>query len=107
MSRETVQRFLARLSDDAALAQQLREDTRDSADAVAAIVAFAGRRGFEFSAEDFLESQANREVSDAELDACAGGAGFGPNVQPEVHNLTPLKTPLEGLSNAAYTVNRR
>lgn len=72
MSQSEVDRFVADLKDDAAL----REELTGSAAGVASVVAFAQGKGYDISADearDYIQAQSQRNLSDAELDAVAGG----------------------------------
>ena len=66
MSEEQLKAFLEKVKGDTTLQEQLNAAT--NADAV---VEIAKTAGFVISADDWIESQS--EVSDAELEAAAGG----------------------------------
>ena len=82
MSVEQAKAFFDKLKDDAALAQKLKDaqaaykgDTSDKDAAVAEIVIpVAAEAGFNFTAEEFKAAfKDERELSDEEIDAVAGG----------------------------------
>ena len=86
MSVEQVKAFLAKIKEDSALAQKLKDaqaaykgDTSDKDAAVAAIVIpVAAQAGFTFTVEDFKAAfEAEGEASEDELNAVAGGNRFG------------------------------
>ena len=82
MSLDQIEAFLAKVKDDEALAQKLKNaqaaytgDISDKAAAVAAvIIPVAAEAGFNFTVEDFKATfEAEGEASGEELDAVAGG----------------------------------
>jgi predicted ribosomally synthesized peptide with nif11-like leader len=78
MSEEQLSALLAKLKEDAGLQEKLKE----AADLDAAVV-LAKEAGFDVSKEDWLKYQAKQtlELSDAELEAVAGGYCSGANKQ--------------------------
>jgi len=83
MSVEQVKAFLAKVKEDSALAQKLKDaqaaytgDKSDKAAAIAAVVIpVAAEAGFNFTVDDFKAAYYNSEdeVSEDELNAVAGG----------------------------------
>jgi predicted ribosomally synthesized peptide with nif11-like leader len=73
MSKESVEAFVKRLSDDKQLEQQLQAEAKDVPDQVAVLVSLANRNGFEFTAEEFLAAVPEGQLSDEELEGVAGG----------------------------------
>ena len=76
MSEEQLKSFLEKVKGDTSLQEQLKAAT--DADAV---VEIAKASGFVISADDVKKAQA--EVSDAELEAAAGGT-FSPQLLPSI-----------------------
>ena len=68
MSEEQLKAFLEKVKADTSLQEQLKAATDTDA-----VVEIAKASGFVISADDWIESQS--EVSDAELEAAAGGEG--------------------------------
>ena len=73
MSEEQLKAFLEKVKGDTALQEKLKEAT--NADAV---VEIAKASGFVISADDLKKAQS--EVSDAELEAAAGGTMTTPDI---------------------------
>jgi predicted ribosomally synthesized peptide with nif11-like leader len=75
MSKESVEVFLDRLTKDPALERQVQDAAKDATDPTAAIVSVAARNGYEFTTDEFLQSQVppDGELTDAELAAVSGG----------------------------------
>ena len=84
MSVEQVKAFFAKLKDDKALAQQLKDaqaaytgDKSDKAAMIAAVfVPVAAKAGFNFTVEDFnaaFDTNEEGEASEDELNVVAGG----------------------------------
>ena len=74
MSQADVERFVEDLKND----EGMRGELQAQAAGVASVVAFAQGKGYDISAEEartYIQSQANRDLSDEELDAVAGGKG--------------------------------
>ena len=71
MSEEQLASLLARLKDDAGLRGKL-QGAADPDAAVALVV----EAGFDVSKADWMRYQASQELSDAELEAVAGGANW-------------------------------
>ena len=83
MSVEQVKAFFAKVNEDEALAQQLKDaqaaytgDTSDKDTAIAAtVIPIAAQAGFNFTAEDFkaaFDTNEEGEASEDELNAVAG-----------------------------------
>ena len=76
MSKQTLDAFRTKLSQDASLREELSRSLSGPAGAPGStaedLVAFARARGFEITANDVTE---HVELGDAELDQVAGGAG--------------------------------
>lgn len=74
MSQSEVDRFVADLKEDAAL----RGELTGAAAGVASVVTFAQAKGYDITADearDYIQGQTERELSDADLEAVAGGKG--------------------------------
>ncbi|CAA0123974.1 Uncharacterised protein [BD1-7 clade bacterium] len=72
MANAHIKKFLAAIENDAELSTQFQA----SASGLASIVEFANAHGFVFTledAEEFIENQSGLELSDAQLEAIAGG----------------------------------
>jgi predicted ribosomally synthesized peptide with nif11-like leader len=81
MSQEAVVTFLKRLDEDAQLKKKFFETVPPQISSGAPIVAFAGQHGFTFTEDDLKKAAstmpAEGQLSDEQLGAVAGGAGFG------------------------------
>lgn len=78
MSQADVERFVADLQND----EGLRNELSGHASGVGSVVAFAQEKGYDVSADEasaYISAQAGRDLSDAELDAVAGGKGHSSN----------------------------
>lgn len=74
MSQADVERFVSDLKSNDALRGELTEH----ASGVGSVVEFAKDKGYDITtdeARDYIQSQAGSELSDAQLDAVAGGKG--------------------------------
>ena len=74
MSQAEVERFVESLKND----QGLRTELAENASGVGSVVEFAKDKGYDITADearDYIQSQSQRELSDDELDAVAGGKG--------------------------------
>jgi predicted ribosomally synthesized peptide with nif11-like leader len=71
MSRQALDGFRARLNVDHALREEMTRALDEKA-SLEAVAAFANARGYDVSADDIRKAL---ELSDAQLDAVAGGAG--------------------------------
>jgi predicted ribosomally synthesized peptide with nif11-like leader len=71
MSSESFLMFVAKLENDAGLRQELRAAGDEAGMPADAVIAFAARKGYEFTAEDI------GALSDQQLDAVAGGGNTG------------------------------
>lgn len=74
MSQADVERFVSDLKSNDAL----RAELSSHASGVGSVVAFAKEKGYELSAEEvssYIQGQAGSDLSDAQLDAVAGGKG--------------------------------
>jgi predicted ribosomally synthesized peptide with nif11-like leader len=68
MSNESFKKFMEKVQSDQSLKQELRAAGGDAGMPVAAVVAFAAGKGYEFKVEDV-----SSELSDAALENVAGG----------------------------------
>lgn len=77
MSKESVVEFMRRVDEDAALREELDRALDDGDSPVASFLAVAGGRGFEFTADEYLEAvgSGGGELTDRELENVAGGLG--------------------------------
>ena len=74
MSQAEVERFVESLKND----EGLRTELAGHASGVGSVVEFAKDKGYDITADearDYIQSQSQRELSDDELDAVAGGKG--------------------------------
>lgn len=74
MSQAEVERFVEGLKND----EGLRTELAGHASGVGSVVEFAKGKGYDITADearDYIQSQSQRELSDDELDAVAGGKG--------------------------------
>lgn len=72
MSQADVERFVTDLQND----EGLRNELSGHASGVGSVVAFAKEKGYDVTADEasaYISAQAGRDLSDAELDAVAGG----------------------------------
>jgi predicted ribosomally synthesized peptide with nif11-like leader len=75
MSQEAVRSFLKHLDQNESLEKKLQSESAAAKDPVACVVAFGGRCGFQFTAEEFVQSQAqSKKLSDEELGGVGGGS---------------------------------
>jgi predicted ribosomally synthesized peptide with nif11-like leader len=74
MSIESFEAFMTRLAEDAGLRDELRAQAPEGLN-FEQLAQAAAARGFEFSAEELVDS-AEGELSDEQLEAVAGGASF-------------------------------
>lgn len=80
MSREDTDGFFRQAAQDAGLRDEMDRALAQEQGAVAAFLAVAAARGFQFTAQEFVEalsawraSQEGTELNDAELEKVAGG----------------------------------
>jgi predicted ribosomally synthesized peptide with nif11-like leader len=73
MSKESVEAFVKRLSEDPQLEQQVQAEAKDTPDPVAVLVDLAERNGYQFTAEEFLQAVPEDQLSEADLEGVAGG----------------------------------
>lgn len=74
MSQDDIQRFVADLKSDDALRAELSE----KASGLASVVAFAAGKGYSITPDEvasYIQNQTETELTDAQLDAIAGGKG--------------------------------
>ncbi len=74
MSKAEVERFVSDLKDN----EGLRAELSGHASGVGSVVSFAKDKGYDISADearDYIQGQSERDLSDDELDAVAGGKG--------------------------------
>lgn len=74
MSQSEVERFVEDLKND----ENLRGELSTGASGIGSVVAFAKDKGYAVTAEEaaaYIQSQAGRDLTDAQLDAIAGGKG--------------------------------
>jgi len=74
VSQSEIDRFAEDLKADAGL----RAELASSATGIASVVRFAGEKGYKIKSEDvaaYIQAQTASELSDAQLDAIAGGKG--------------------------------
>lgn len=74
MSSSEVERFVADLKSD----EGLRSALSDHASGVGSVVSFANDKGYDISVDEansYIQGQAGSDLSDAQLDAVAGGKG--------------------------------
>ena len=81
MSKHALEQFLTKLQQDAGLRGELKEQLGAPEDGIPMeqVAAFAAGKGYEFSADEV-----EGELSDAELDAVAGGENISLNFFPKV-----------------------
>lgn len=70
MSKKDLERFMARLQDDAGLGRELQQrlDSSETSMSAADLIDFAAGKGYRFDASD-----TSSELNDEQLDAVAGG----------------------------------
>lgn len=74
MSQEDIQRFVVDLKSDDALRAELSE----KASGLSSVVEFAGSKGYSITLDEvagYIQNQTETELTDAQLDAIAGGKG--------------------------------
>lgn len=102
MSQADVERFVEDLKND----EGLRTELSGQASGIGSVVAFAKDKGYDVTAEEasaYINAQAARDLSDAELDAVAGGKGHHHNETStsSVSAATNVSTTAEAVSSAA------
>lgn len=74
MSHEDIQRFVADLKSD----DVLRAELSENASGLASVVEFAAGKGYSITPDEvasYIQNQTETELTDAQLDAIAGGKG--------------------------------
>jgi predicted ribosomally synthesized peptide with nif11-like leader len=95
VGKEAVYRLLTDAEGDEALRRELEEALEGEGDRADALLAFASRRGYEFTAEQFTQvfaaaTRQEGELSDEELEGVAGGVGL---------SVSPGALPILGTAN--------
>lgn len=91
MSQSEVERFVADLKSD----ESMRSELTGSASGVGSVVSFAKDKGYDITADearDYIQGQSNRELSDDELDAVAGGKGHTTSSVTQVSAVQTVST---------------
>ena len=105
MSSSEVERFVADLKSD----EGLRSALSDHASGVGSVVSFANDKGYDISVDEansYIQGQAGSDLSDAQLDAVAGGKGSPSTVsETQVATVQTVAATTTEAVNAETTVN--